>query len=318
MDNSSAKVTIIVPIYNGESFIDRCIKSVLSQTYKDYILVLVNDGSTDNSGLICSEYASKYSNIIYISKENGGEGSARNAGLNVVKTEYVTFLDCDDELPMDALDIYLKSIRKTDMVVGGLYKREKNRVKTYNPEARTVSGTANIVDTIISDMYFINGICSKLYKSDILLKYGCKFNDFKYGEDTYFVYTYLKHVSSITFVNKPVYSVNVTAGSLSLSNVREPWKYMKEVYSLGKSLDPSNSYIRSQLLLRCIKTTLLLEARNGKLPFLRSCKDMELFVNEEKIICVKGKYNSLILRLLKKEKFIMLYRIIKGRILLSI
>ena len=92
------KVSIIVPIYNSETHLSRCIDSILAQTYSDFELILVNDGSIDNSGKICDEYAQKDSRIIVIHKENGGTSSARNIGLEKSHGEYITFVDSDDTI----------------------------------------------------------------------------------------------------------------------------------------------------------------------------------------------------------------------------
>lgn len=108
MDNTP-KISIIVPVYNVEEYITECIDSILSQTYKDWELILVNDGSTDNSGKICDEYALKDNRINVIHKENGGLSSARNAGIDVAKGEYITFIDSDDVLLNN--DIYDKIIK---------------------------------------------------------------------------------------------------------------------------------------------------------------------------------------------------------------
>ena len=92
------KVSIIVPIYNSEAHLSRCIDSILAQTLTDFELILVNDGSQDNSGKICDNYAQKDSRIIVLHKENGGTSSARNVGLKKSRGEYITFVDSDDTI----------------------------------------------------------------------------------------------------------------------------------------------------------------------------------------------------------------------------
>ena len=95
--------SIIVPIYNVEKYLARCIDSILDQDYANYEIILVNDGSTDNSLLIAEKYSKKYSNIILINKENGGLSDARNVGLDTAKGQYVIFLDSDDAIDKNAL-----------------------------------------------------------------------------------------------------------------------------------------------------------------------------------------------------------------------
>ena len=90
------KISVIVPIYNTEKYLSQCIESILTQTFSDFELILINDGSTDNSGKICDKYASDDSRVVVIHKENGGQSSARNEGLEIARGEYITFVDSDD------------------------------------------------------------------------------------------------------------------------------------------------------------------------------------------------------------------------------
>ena len=92
----SHKISIIVPVYNVQKYLDKCIQSIINQTYKNIEIILVNDGSTDNSGIICEKYADIDSRIIYINKQNGGLSSARNSGLDVCCGDYIGFVDSDD------------------------------------------------------------------------------------------------------------------------------------------------------------------------------------------------------------------------------
>ena len=97
-------VSIIVPVYNTERFLNRCIDSVLAQTYSDWELLLVDDGSTDSSGSICDEYATQDSRIRVFHKENGGVSSARNLGLDYARGEWITFVDSDDYIAPDMIE----------------------------------------------------------------------------------------------------------------------------------------------------------------------------------------------------------------------
>ena len=100
MTDFKYKMSVIIPVYNCEEFIEPCIESLMNQTMpqKNFQIVLVNDGSTDNGGKICSHVAEKYSNTVFVDKENGGVSSARNAGIDVAEGKYFVFLDADDTL----------------------------------------------------------------------------------------------------------------------------------------------------------------------------------------------------------------------------
>lgn len=108
------KVSVIIPVYNVEKYLPRCIKSVLEQTYKDIEIVLVDDGSKDSSGHMCDEYAKKNNNIIAIHKDNGGLSSARNMGIEVATGEAIFFLDSDDYLSLDCINIMVSLLKEND------------------------------------------------------------------------------------------------------------------------------------------------------------------------------------------------------------
>ena len=316
--DNNPNITIIVPIYNGEKYIDRCVNSVLKQSYVKWKLILVNDGSTDSSENICKNFEKADSRISTVTQKNGGEGAARNTGLRMLDTPYVTFLDCDDELPATALTNYAEFIGKADIVVGGLTKSEKGIEKQYIPKQHTLSSHSDVVNSIIDDMYFMNVAWGKLYKSSLLLDRKILFNDFKYGEDTYFVYMCLRYADTICFINQSTYHVNAVEGSMSMRKVYNSWTYMSAIYELGSSLEPSNTYVKSQLLLRAVKTALLLETKISKDSFMRNCSQILEYVEKTDIRNVDGKYNKIILGLLLKRKFGILYGLLKVRIRLGI
>lgn len=119
--NKNALISIIVPIYNVDSYLRKCFDSIISQTYSDFELILVDDGSTDDSPKICDEYARKDDRIIVIHKKNGGVSSARNAGLDIAKGKYIGFVDPDDYIVSEMYECMVNAIEKykSDMVVCG-------------------------------------------------------------------------------------------------------------------------------------------------------------------------------------------------------
>lgn len=108
------KVSIIVPVYNVLEYLPECIESLLSQSYKNYEIILVNDGSNDGSGNLCDEYTQNYENIFVLHKENGGISSARNAGLDLATGDYIAFVDSDDFVSSDYLKVMVDLIEKYD------------------------------------------------------------------------------------------------------------------------------------------------------------------------------------------------------------
>lgn len=110
-------ISVIVPIYNVEKYLARCVDSIVNQTYKDFELILVDDGSPDNSGKICDEYAKKDSRIKVVHKKNGGLSDARNAGMAVATGEYISFIDSDDYVSDDFFECLLDVMNKKTAIL---------------------------------------------------------------------------------------------------------------------------------------------------------------------------------------------------------
>lgn len=127
-------ISIIVPVYNVEKYLKKCIESVLNQTYKNFELVLVDDGSTDNSGVICDGYGDK-ENIVVVHKANGGLADARNKGIEVSRGEYITFLDSDDYIKSDYLETLYNILYKTgaDIVISNFINIYEKKITIENP-----------------------------------------------------------------------------------------------------------------------------------------------------------------------------------------
>ena len=127
--------SIIVPVYNVQAYLAKCTESILNQTFRDFEVILINDGSTDNSGIICDEYAQKDSRIVVIHKENEGVGEARNVGLRIVKGDYIIFVDSDDCIDENTCEIMRQIINdhpSIDIIAANYKEIHKNKTK-INP-----------------------------------------------------------------------------------------------------------------------------------------------------------------------------------------
>lgn len=208
------KVSIIVPIYNSELHLSRCINSILAQTYTNFELILINDGSSDSSGKLCNDYATKDSRIIVIHKENEGTSSARNKGLEIAKGEYITFIDSDDTISTDYLSTFTYSY---DFEIAGLETIGNNKAIYVPMSAETLSDDTKIADWFIKDFdaMYLTTICSKIFRTDIIQRQSLKFfTTLKRGEDTIFVYNYLAYCNSIKLISSVVYQYNFDATSI--------------------------------------------------------------------------------------------------------
>ena len=214
------KISIIIPVYNVELYLRQCLDSVLSQTYKDFEVLMVNDGSTDSSGVICQEFAERDRRFHYFEKENGGLSDARNYGIERAQGEYLTFIDSDDFVNEKHLEnLFLASrLTNADITIGGFSRFENGTFWLYQDRFSSDSlvsfTSAQAIQHLDSmfDVPFLNFsiVCGKLFKRDLFK--GLRFQYGKYAEDQFIIWKlYLKASSIYTFnVDSYVYRINNT------------------------------------------------------------------------------------------------------------
>ena len=231
------KISVVVPVFNAERYLSQNIGRILNQTYTDFELILVDDGSTDKSGGICDEYAQKDERVKVVHKENGGVSSARNRGVEESKSKFITFVDADDEVNENYLS-HLMFEHKVDLVVSGLTFVQSTKKVNIIPSA-FYSINISEIGKIIPELEYkllLNGPCHKRFKKEILEFNKICFNtNISHGEDTLFVLQYMQHVSSINVCHYSDYSYNQsTQGSLSKSHAKykEAYHFAEEMYRL--------------------------------------------------------------------------------------
>lgn len=204
--------SVIVPIYKVEDYLSQCIESVLKQSYKNFELILVDDGSPDNSGEIADEYAKKDNRIHVLHKENGGLSDARNKGLSIANGEFIWFLDSDDYMAQSAMDSVVNLITNNadlDMITCAHINSYSNGNKT------TVSLPNNYSDINIDRNEYLDKLhksngaywaaWKNIYRNSIVRKHNLKFSDGLIGaEDCDFFMCFLRHAEKFSFLNVPV------------------------------------------------------------------------------------------------------------------
>ena len=214
-------ISIIVPVYNVEKYIVECIESILAQTYTNWELFLINDGSTDSSGDICQSYAHKDSRIAYIRTENRGACHARNTGLEKAKGEYIFFMDSDDMLMHDALQILLDkfAVAQVELVCGECQAMYKNG-KDYNYKRPVFPDKITSGNQMLKDILTYNTLCSiwgKLYKRDLIGSIRFEEN-LKLGQDIHFLTTLFSERScSVLRCPEKIYRYRILQNSISHS-----------------------------------------------------------------------------------------------------
>lgn len=214
------KVTIIIPVYNREQTLVRCLDSILAQTYKNLEIIIINDGSTDHSGEIIHSYARKDARVFAITKENSGVSDSRNLGLKSAHGDYIQFADSDDWLPERATELLVEAMEKnrSDLVIAD-YCRVHGR-QLYQSGAIEDAGTlsraefAQVMMEKASDFYY-GVVWNKLYRRKIIKKYKLLFSEeLQWCEDFLFNLEYLRYTAQVEVIKEPVYYYVKTKGSL--------------------------------------------------------------------------------------------------------
>lgn len=204
--NKVPLISIIVPVYKVEQYLAICIESILVQTYRNFELILIDDGSPDNSGIICDQYAQKDNRIVVIHKGNEGVGSARNAGLEKAHGDFIVFVDADDYIYPNCLSLLIEKSENSDWVIGG-YSSNGHSIK---PEQSTYDGKdINSFWKRYANTLFCATTWAAMYKLETIRKYKIDFDEkINLGEDTLFNANYLFYCNKITLIPEVLYFYN--------------------------------------------------------------------------------------------------------------
>ena len=232
------KVSIIVAIYKSEKFLPKLIDSILNQTYKNFEVILVDDGSPDNSGLICDEYARKDSRIKVIHKKNEGACKARNAGLDQARGEYVTIIDGDDWLSSDYIEYLVRLLENScaDMAMTDSIFTTRNQEQNKIEYIKKISNEDAICALIYP--YIPIGPWNKLYKLSIIKNNNIDFDVPWSGEGLYFSIMVAQYSKSIVVGHRKIYNYrlnNINSG-LTKYNVNMGINALNNIKDIKKSL----------------------------------------------------------------------------------
>lgn len=218
-------ISIIVPVYNAEDYLDKCLASIVSQDFSSYEVILVDDGSEDSSALICDRYSSTDSRFRTVHKVNGGVSSARNAGIMLAKGEYVMFLDSDDRLASSALRHLYEGACGADFVLGGFSAFADGVLNMTISPSESMYYDATSLSSFLDEALgrtsrSLDSPWCKLYRRSLLQKNSHMFAEgLSYAEDKLFVYGFLLLCASAATVSHVVYEYILRSGSLG-SDVR--------------------------------------------------------------------------------------------------
>ena len=218
-------VSIIVPIYNAEQYLRRCVDSILNQEYTDFELLLVNDGSTDASGDICEEYGAQDPRVIVIQKENTGVSDSRNRALDRARGKYLQFLDSDDWITPDATRLFVRAAEEygCDMVISDFYRVVGERLSTKGDieEEGVLTREEFAAHMMENPADFYYGVLwNKLYRRDIVEEHNLRMDtDINWCEDFMFNLEYIRYAKVFYALHAPIYYYVKRKGSLASQGI---------------------------------------------------------------------------------------------------
>lgn len=253
-------LSIIVPVYNAASYLDRCLLSVASQKCSDWECVVVDDGSTDGSGDICQSWVKRDKRFVYVYQENSGVSVARNKALSMSSGEWVAFVDADDWLDEDYVSVMMDNCGDCDLVVSGQVREYKGRQEYYAPDstARWTLDECHALDfNELNERFLLYAPHEKFFRSDIIKSHKLCFDpNCSYGEDLQFVYAYMEHIGKIGTVAKAMYHYRMSDGNTLSTKLRydqfdvdyRQWKIVHDFYvNHGLIIERANVYLYKRL-----------------------------------------------------------------------
>lgn len=250
MLSSTPLISVVVPVYMVEDYLVRCIESIRSQTYRNLELILVDDGSKDNCPAICERYAKKDNRIKAIHKDNGGVSDARNTGINAASGEYIMFVDSDDAIDADMLELLFSSLSETNSDISACGIRNVKKLRSdhgthrelYNNQLRLISPEQAITDMLYQKI--VNGSVCKLFKSSLLD--GLRFSkDISIAEDLDFNFEVFLKAKLIAVNSLVKYSYILRPASATQNNFsKKRMDGLKVASKIYKSLQARDSGIR--------------------------------------------------------------------------
>lgn len=209
------KISIIVPVYNTEKYLEKCINSICQQTYKEIEILLINDGSNDSSFEICRKFEKRDSRIKLINKSNTGVADTRNIGIENATGKYIMFVDSDDWIEKNTVEIIMKKINNFDLLIFGINKRYKNKfveMRTKNEKINQIDCTKKVINNSEISGYVWN----KVFKNSVIKQNQLQFNDkLSMCEDLDFTINFLNKIDNVIIIDDTLYNYRMRKNGLT-------------------------------------------------------------------------------------------------------
>ncbi len=253
------KISIIVPIYNVEKYVGKCIESILAQSYTNFELILVNDGSTDISYDICREYEQKDERIRLITQENGGVSKARNAGLSIANGDWIGFVDADDYIEKDYYQLLIDEAKKgvSDIICCGIRAVNEQGAELPHLQTQDIPGETTVLSKEEAFTHFFNpskryilwSPWDKLIKADLAKKFEFEVGR-KIAEDFYYCYQCIENTNTLTYIPYKRYNYLIRPGS-AIQSKKFAISAFDSIYFASKALEDLKKQDVSSGVIEC-------------------------------------------------------------------
>lgn len=323
------KISIIIPIYNAEKFLDRCIKSVITQSYTNLEIILINDGSKDGSYEICKKYEKKDKRIKLFQQENAGVSVARNLGLKKMTGKYLMFLDADDYYEKDICKVLIKNIKEHNADIGIVNKKflingievlnclynDDNFVRTNEEKELFILDLFTFFyDKKMNKVKYLScGVTAKIFNAELINKNKIRFlENCHFGEDVLFNLYAFQFAKRISYRNYNGYNFVVSENS-STHKYREFWedshnKFVDEIDAFVEKFDKDNRYYEVAKMMRVTRITGLMAIyyfhKDNKKRFITKYKEFKSLINKEEY---KKSLKEVDVRLLTRNQKMIVY-----------
>lgn len=249
------KISVIIPIYNSEKYLEKCLLSIINQTYNNLEIILINDGSSDSSGKICDVFAKKDKRIIVIHKKNGGQNSARKAGIDNASGEYISFIDSDDWIDLDYYETLQNNLHNADIVTSGIIFEEE--AKKYISYDGLEPKYYNNMEYVLKNFFIYhegsgaglnNNMVARLWKSSIVKKIANKVDiGTRIGEDWFFSILFMLQAKTINIIRYAGYHYIMRTES-AMHSKYDNFLSDQNVFYLAVRDSLKNFYLESEML----------------------------------------------------------------------
>jgi glycosyltransferase involved in cell wall biosynthesis len=285
-------VSVIIPVYNVQDFLARCVDSVLAQTYSDLEIILVDDGSIDISGDMCDEYAIKDSRVKVIHKENGGLSDARNAGLERARGSYVTFIDADDYVHPQFVELLVNTIKSTGAQIAACTWQELNdgdkprRVRTKKPRCRIYT-QEEAINSVFYQKQLNHSACSRIFETNLFR--DLRFPEGALYEDLAIIYPLLRKVNKVALLKAPMYYYMHRPGSIITTMTLRRTQVLDHLEKLEEQVTAEAPQylpaVRSRRMSACFNMLRLMPSNDPKWqPTKERCWS---YVKNMRFLCIK-------------------------------